>query len=111
MGMARSQSHFSAGPLPPELASSLSLSDKCRIRDRSTIMARHMFADQGDRFADMQVNRGGGGVIRDCSTIMARHMFSDQGDRFADMQVNRGPQKAMEGHGGPWKAIEGHGRP
>ena len=59
MSTSRSQSHFSAGPLHPELASSLSLSDKCRIRDRSTIMARHMFADQGDRFADMQVNRGG----------------------------------------------------
>ena len=79
MGMARSQSHFSAGPLPPELASSLSLSDKCRIRDRSTIMARHMFADQGDRFADMQVNRG----------------------PQKAMEGHGGPWKAIEGHGRP----------
>ena len=29
--------------------------DQCRIRDRSTIMARHLFADRGDVFADEQV--------------------------------------------------------
>ncbi|GAB4823917.1 hypothetical protein N2152v2_010963 [Parachlorella kessleri] len=39
----------------PELG--LSTVDKCRIRDRSTIMARHMFADRGDQFADVQVAR------------------------------------------------------
>ena len=39
----------------PELG--LSTVDKCRIRDRSTIMARHMFADRGDQFADVQVRR------------------------------------------------------
>ncbi|GIL78820.1 hypothetical protein Vretimale_176 [Volvox reticuliferus] len=45
-----------AGPLPPELAAQLSVADKVRIRDRSTIMARHLYADQGDKFADMQVD-------------------------------------------------------
>ncbi|PNW73046.1 hypothetical protein CHLRE_14g616750v5 [Chlamydomonas reinhardtii] len=44
-------------PLPPELAAQLSTADKVRIRDRSTIMARHLYADHGDRFADMQVGQ------------------------------------------------------
>ena len=41
-------------PLPsPRLQ--LTQLDQCRIRDRSTIMARHLFADRGDVFADEQV--------------------------------------------------------
>ena len=53
-----------SGPLmaqmpPPDMAaaasSSLSVVDRCRIRDRSTILARHMFAEQGTAFADQQV--------------------------------------------------------
>jgi hypothetical protein len=47
-----------AGPLPPELAAQLSVADKVRIRDRSTIMARHLYADHGDKFADLQVKLG-----------------------------------------------------
>jgi peroxin-5 len=44
------------GPPPPlDIAGQLSLGDKCRIRDRSTILARHMFADMGEGFADQQV--------------------------------------------------------
>ena len=35
----------------------LSVEDQCRIRDRSTIMARHIFMDRGDAFADEQVPR------------------------------------------------------
>ncbi|KAK9917532.1 hypothetical protein WJX75_005407 [Coccomyxa subellipsoidea] len=43
-------------PLPsPRLQ--LTQLDQCRIRDRSTIMARHLFADRGDVFADEQVGR------------------------------------------------------
>jgi peroxin-5 len=34
----------------------LSLHDKVRLRDRSTILARHLFSDQGDAFADAQAN-------------------------------------------------------
>eukprot|EP00195_Chlamydomonas_chlamydogama_P007749 CAMPEP_0202890112 /NCGR_PEP_ID=MMETSP1392-20130828/620_1 /ASSEMBLY_ACC=CAM_ASM_000868 /TAXON_ID=225041 /ORGANISM="Chlamydomonas chlamydogama, Strain SAG 11-48b" /LENGTH=769 /DNA_ID=CAMNT_0049573613 /DNA_START=142 /DNA_END=2451 /DNA_ORIENTATION=- len=45
-----------AGPLAPGLAATLSVVDKCRIRDRSTIMARHIFADMGEHYADQQVN-------------------------------------------------------
>ncbi|GFR42462.1 hypothetical protein Agub_g3370, partial [Astrephomene gubernaculifera] len=45
-----------SGPLPPELAAQLSVADKVRIRDRSTIMARQLYADQGDQFADAQVS-------------------------------------------------------
>lgn len=52
----------SALPLPPELAAQLSVADKVRIRDRSTIMARHLYADQGDRFADTQVGGRGRGL-------------------------------------------------
>lgn len=33
----------------------LSVDDQCRIRDRSTIMARHLYAERGDVFADAQV--------------------------------------------------------
>ncbi|KAG2487453.1 hypothetical protein HYH03_014020 [Edaphochlamys debaryana] len=44
-----------AAPLPPELSAQLSVGDKVRIRDRSTILARHLYAEQGDRFADAQV--------------------------------------------------------
>lgn len=41
-------------PLPAP-AVALSLQDQCRLRDRSTIMARHLFADHGSQFADEQV--------------------------------------------------------
>lgn len=34
----------------------LQVGDKCRIRDRATIMSRHVYADQGDAFADQQVS-------------------------------------------------------
>ena len=54
-------------PMPPlagdasAASAALSVGERCRIRDRSTILARHMFADQGPAFADQQV---GGGRIR-----------------------------------------------
>lgn len=34
----------------------LSIDDKCRVRDRSMILARQIFADQGSRFADHTVD-------------------------------------------------------
>jgi len=34
----------------------LSVPEQCRVRDRTTIMARHIFADRGDEFADAQVD-------------------------------------------------------
>ena len=48
---ARAQGPFQPMPLPPL---QLSAPDQARIRDRSTIMARHLFADRGDAFADEQ---------------------------------------------------------
>ena len=39
-------------PIPP-----LPLDAQCKIRDRCSIMARHMYADRGDAFADQQVSR------------------------------------------------------
>lgn len=33
----------------------LSVADQCRIRDRSTIMARQLYAERGEGFADGQV--------------------------------------------------------
>ena len=52
-----------ARPMPPTAAGSagavganLSLHDKVRIRDRSAILARHLFADRGDAFADSQAH-------------------------------------------------------
>lgn len=40
-------------PALPDVA--LSIPEQCRVRDRTTIMARHVFADRGDEFADAQV--------------------------------------------------------
>ncbi|CAM6008721.1 unnamed protein product [Sphagnum balticum] len=50
---SRTNAPFPAVRLP-ELG--LSQADKGRIRDRSSIMGRHIFADRGDAFADSQVN-------------------------------------------------------
>lgn len=36
--------------------------DQCRVRDRATIMSRHIFASRGDAFADAQV-----GALAACS--------------------------------------------
>eukprot|EP00850_Spirogloea_muscicola_P017013 SM000142S00527 [mRNA] locus=s142:113038:117833:- [translate_table: standard] len=44
---------FQGVPLP-DLG--LSYVDKCKIRDRTSIMARHVFADRGDAFVDAQVS-------------------------------------------------------
>ncbi|KAI8464483.1 MAG: hypothetical protein J3K34DRAFT_454916 [Monoraphidium minutum] len=41
------------GALPP---GALSVPDQCRIRDRSTILARQLYAEQGQGFADSQVS-------------------------------------------------------
>jgi peroxin-5 len=50
----------SAAPFPavklPELG--LSQMDKERIRNRSSIMARHIFADKGQMFVENQVRAG-----------------------------------------------------
>ena len=40
----------------PAAGVALSVPDQCRVRDRSTIMARHLYADLGDAFADAQVD-------------------------------------------------------
>eukprot|EP00192_Tetraselmis_astigmatica_P006655 CAMPEP_0117683932 /NCGR_PEP_ID=MMETSP0804-20121206/20753_1 /TAXON_ID=1074897 /ORGANISM="Tetraselmis astigmatica, Strain CCMP880" /LENGTH=738 /DNA_ID=CAMNT_0005494737 /DNA_START=148 /DNA_END=2364 /DNA_ORIENTATION=+ len=42
---------------PPPLPNmGLSIPEQCRVRDRTTIMARQVFAEQGDEFADAQVS-------------------------------------------------------
>ncbi|KAL4445746.1 hypothetical protein ABPG77_008945 [Micractinium sp. CCAP 211/92] len=46
---------FQPALAPPGLA--LSLADQRRVRDRGTIMARQLFAEQGTQFADEQVDR------------------------------------------------------
>jgi hypothetical protein len=52
--------------LPLELSAGLSIVDRCRIRDRSTILARHMYADMGQGFADSQASHiEGGGPINE----------------------------------------------
>lgn len=49
------------GPVPavPAPAVPLNLAQQCRIRDRSTILARQLYADRGDAFADKQVGDAG----------------------------------------------------
>ena len=49
---AKAHTHFRPLPSPPL---HLSTAEQCRIRDRSTIMARHLYADRGDMYADDQV--------------------------------------------------------
>ncbi|KAG1678388.1 hypothetical protein FOA52_015155 [Chlamydomonas sp. UWO 241] len=55
IGGGRAAAPFAAGPMPPGAVGGLSVVDKCRIRDRATILSRHIYADQGERFADQQV--------------------------------------------------------
>ncbi|KAK9841528.1 hypothetical protein WJX74_007257 [Apatococcus lobatus] len=47
------------GPFPalPQPRVQLTVEDQCRIRDRSTIMARQLYAERGEGFADGQVGR------------------------------------------------------
>ncbi len=52
MASGRAQADFQPMPLP-QLR--LSVEDQCRLRDRSTIMARQMYATQGSDYADAQV--------------------------------------------------------
>ena len=56
MESGRARAAFHPMPLPQMR---LSVENQCRVRDRSTIMARHMYADRGDAFADEQVTRKG----------------------------------------------------
>jgi peroxin-5 len=51
---SKAQAPFHPGATP---AMDLSVTDQCRIRDRSTILARHVFADRGNVFADEQVSK------------------------------------------------------
>ena len=53
MASGRAQADFQPMPLP-QLR--LSVEDQCRLRDRSTIMARQMYATQGSDYADAQVS-------------------------------------------------------
>ena len=53
MQSGRAQADFQPMPLP-QLR--LSVEDQCRLRDRSTIMARQMYASQGSHYADAQVH-------------------------------------------------------
>lgn len=52
MASGRAQADFQPMPLP-QLR--LSVQEQCRLRDRSTIMARQMYAGQGSQYADAQV--------------------------------------------------------
>lgn len=47
---------------PPPPGAALSLADQCRVRNRSTIMARQLFAEQGPAFA-------GGGLGEGCLIV------------------------------------------
>ena len=53
MASGRAQADFQPMPLP-QLR--LTVEDQCRLRDRSTIMARQMYASQGSQYADAQVH-------------------------------------------------------
>ena len=68
LASAKIQGAFQPPPAPPLQLTQL---DQCRIRDRSTIMARHLFADRGDAYADEQACPRAFGTIarRLCSEI------------------------------------------
>lgn len=48
---AQARTAFQPLPMP---GVQLSPAEQCRVRDRSTIMARQLFAERGDEFADAQ---------------------------------------------------------
>ena len=68
MASGRAQADFQPMPLP-QLR--LTVEDQCRLRDRSTIMARQMYASQGSQYADAQVHV----ISRDLS-LMHNYMLS-----------------------------------
>lgn len=54
--LASAASHAAFMPQPTALPpGGLSVVEQCRIRDRSTILARQLYAEQGQGFADSQV--------------------------------------------------------
>jgi len=57
---AKARTAFQPLPLP---AVRLSPAEQCRVRDRSTIMARQLFAERGDEFADAQARPPPGSVV------------------------------------------------
>lgn len=66
MASGRAQADFQPMPLP-QLR--LSVEDQCRLRDRSTIMARQMYAPQGSQYADAQVRLQDKGKFALCSQL------------------------------------------
>jgi hypothetical protein len=58
------------GPPPAALAHGLSVPEACRIRDRSTILARQLYAEKGPQLADQQVRALAAG-FRVCAPLRA----------------------------------------
>eukprot|EP00897_Mesotaenium_endlicherianum_P001423 jgi/Mesen1/1308/ME000013S00808 len=99
------ESTRNAAPFPavqlPELG--LSEGDKCRIRDRSSVMARHLFADRGEAFVDGQVNALLHSLQIDGASSSARPA-GPMGGRFREFDDYWGQAQ----RGGPRLISDGH---
>eukprot|EP00899_Mesostigma_viride_P027960 jgi/Mesvir1/8349/Mv12608-RA.1 len=99
-----------AAQLAAELGPSLSGADKCRIRDRASILSRHLFAFEGDQFADAQVAallQSLGIDARDAAFASAamegRHVPSDGFKEFEDIyRQSVGQPVPSQVAGGEW---------
>lgn len=60
----------------------LSEADKLRIRDRSSIMARHFFADKGDDYVNAQVNA----LLHSLDIESDLRPWGPQGGRFSELE-------------------------
>lgn len=86
------------GPLPP--GGALSVPDQVRLRDRSTILARQLYAEQGPAFADGQVAALLAALRIDAAALPgALHHVHDQG-WHALWQQQQQQQQAGRAHEG-----------
>lgn len=76
---SRAEVPFHPVPLP-ELG--LSDGDKQRIRDRSSIMARHFFADKGEEYVNAQVNA----LLHSLDIESELRAWGPQGGRFSELE-------------------------
>lgn len=76
---SRAEIPFHPVPLP-ELG--LSDVDKQRIRDRSSIMARHFFADKGEEYVNAQVNA----LLHSLDIESELRAWGPQGGRFSELE-------------------------
>eukprot|EP00271_Cylindrocystis_brebissonii_P003305 TRINITY_DN1411_c0_g1_i3.p1 TRINITY_DN1411_c0_g1~~TRINITY_DN1411_c0_g1_i3.p1 ORF type:complete len:809 (+),score=186.04 TRINITY_DN1411_c0_g1_i3:731-3157(+) len=96
---------LSEGPMPPGMALGLTLSpmDKMRIRDRSCILGRHVFAEKGEPFVQAQVSS----LLKSLDIEDGPRMLGPMGGRFSEFEdywtdVNGAGAKERHAIAGGW---------